>query len=315
MTIAAATGPIVISVRELRVRYAGTDVVDGISFDVHQGEVFALLGPNGAGKTTTVEVLEGHRRSLAGSVDVLGFDPDSGGRRFRERIGIVLQEAGLDGELTTREALSFFASLYPHPRDIVELLSLVQLDAKGRERVRTLSGGQRRRLDLALGLVGDPDVLFLDEPTTGFDPAARRQAWDVLDDLRRLGKTIVLTSHYMDEVQRLADRLVVLLNGRIVAAGTPSSLGGRDRAGAEIRFRLPSPLALRDLPDGLTAAAAIDDADVVIHADRPTAVLAELTAWALERGAELEALTVTRPSLEDILLDLTSPVGSESVAP
>jgi ABC-2 type transport system ATP-binding protein len=302
----------VISVLGLSVRYAETDVVHDISFDVHRGEVFALLGPNGAGKTTTVEVLEGHRRRRAGSVEVLGFDPYRGGRAFRERIGIVLQEAGLDGELMVREALALFAALYPHPRDIDEVVSLVQLEAKGRERVRTLSGGQRRRLDLALGLIGDPDVLFLDEPTTGFDPAARRQAWDVLDDLRRLGKTIVLTSHYMDEVQRLADRVAVLMDGHIVAINAPSSLGGRDRAKAEIRFRLPAPLGISDLPAGLAGLAETDDAGIVLRADHPTSVLATLTGWALERGDELEALTVTRPSLEDILLDLTRPADTDT---
>ena len=297
-----------ISVHGLHVRYGGVEVVDGVSFEVRPGEVFALLGPNGAGKTTTVEVLEGHRRRASGVVDVLGFDPHHGGREFRERIGVVLQEAGLDGELTVRDALSLFAGLYPHPLDVDEVVALVQLDAKRKARVRTLSGGQRRRLDLALGLVGDPDVLFLDEPTTGFDPAARRQAWEVLGNLRTLGKTILLTTHYMDEVQWLADRVVVLSAGHVVATGTPSSLGGRDNARAEIRFRLPVAVAPADLPPGL-GLVSVDDAtglEVVIRADHPTAVLAVLTQWALDRDEELEALSVTRPSLEDVLLDLTA---------
>ncbi len=303
----------VITVDGLRVRYDGVDVVDGISFEVLPGEIFGLLGPNGAGKTTTVEVLEGHRRRSEGTVQVLGFDPQHGGRAFRERIGIVLQEAGLDGDLLVHEALSLFAGVYPNPRDVDEVVSMVELDAKRRARIRTLSIGQRRRLDLALALVGDPDLLFLDEPTTGFDPAARHQAWRLLEDLRRRGKTIVLTTHYMDEVQRLADRVLVLMAGRVVATGPPRSLRGHDHARTEIRFRLSERLAACELPPDVARSSTADDFDVLVYTDHPTQVLASLTAWALDHGDELEALTVSRPALEDVLLDLTSPVAVRSV--
>lgn len=297
----------IISVEDLHVRYDVTDVVDGISFEVNAGEVVALLGPNGAGKTTTVEVLEGHRRRAGGKVEVLGFDPQRGGRAFRERIGIVLQEAGLDGELMVHEALSLFAGLYPDPRDVDEIVALVELDAKRRARVRTLSGGQRRRLDLALALVGNPDLLFLDEPTTGFDPAARRQAWSLLDNVRSEGTTILLTTHYMDEVQRLADRAVVMMAGRVVATGPPASLGDRNASRVEIRFQLPDRRTAADLPTEVASMADIaDDLGVVIRTERPTQVLATLAGWSLDRGEELEALTVTRPTLEEVLLDLTA---------
>ncbi|MGZ4701551.1 MAG: ABC transporter ATP-binding protein [Ilumatobacteraceae bacterium] len=303
----------VITVEGLRVRYDGIDVVDGISFEVLPGEIFGLLGPNGAGKTTTVEVLEGHRRRSEGTVQVLGFDPQHGGRAFREQIGIVLQEAGLDGDLLVHEALSLFADVYPNPRDVDEVVSMVELDAKRRARIRTLSIGQRRRLDLALALVGDPDLLLLDEPTTGFDPAARHQAWRLLDDLRQRGKTIVLTTHYMDEVQRLADRVLVLMAGRVVATGPPQALRGREHARTEIRFRLSERLAACELPIDVARSSTADDFDVLVYTDHPTQVLASLTAWALDHGDELQALTVSRPALEDVLLDLTSPVPMKSV--
>jgi ABC-2 type transport system ATP-binding protein len=286
--------------------YDGVEVLRGVSFEVRRGEVFALLGPNGAGKTTTVEILEGHRRRTGGRVDVLGVDPEHGDRRFRERVGIVLQDAGLDAELKVREVLSLFASLYPHPRPVDEVVELVRLDAKRGARVRTLSGGQRRRLDLALGLIGDPDLLFLDEPTVGFDPAARRQAWDMLDGLRHLGKTVILTTHYMDEVQRLADRVLVLFAGRTIAAGTPTSLGGREHGRAEICFRLPVGASVEDLPAEVAAEATVHDGDVVIRTAHPTALLASVAGWAVSKGWELEALTVTRPSLEDVLLNLVA---------
>jgi ABC-2 type transport system ATP-binding protein len=295
------------------VTYGKRTVVDRISFDVREGEVFALLGPNGAGKTTTVEVLEGLRPRAGGDVEVLGCDPQRHDRAIRDRVGIVLQEAGLDGELTVHEVVRFFAGLYPAPRDVSELLELVQLGTARRARVRTLSGGQRRRLDLALGLVGDPALLFLDEPTTGFDPAARRNAWSLLRDLRGLGKTIVLTSHYMDEVQHLADRVVVMMAGRVLAEGPPSSLGGRDLAQARIRFRVPTEADVRRLPEGIAATATVDGTEVTVDSDTPTRVLAILSHWALARDHELEALTVTRPSLEDVLLTLTDP--SQDQAP
>jgi len=300
------TSPPVISVDDLHVQYDEKYVVDGVSFDVHPGEVVALLGPNGAGKTTTVEVLEGHRRRSGGNVEVLGFDPQHGGRSFRERIGIVLQEAGLEGELTVREALTLFAGLYPNPRDVDELMSLVELDAKRRARVRTLSGGQRRRLDLALALVGNPDLVFLDEPTTGFDPQARHQAWSLLDSVCGGGTTILLTSHYMDEVQRLADRVVVLLEGHVIATGPPAAIGSSHRSQTEIRFRLPDRSVALELPDDVAAIAEVERLDVTIRTQHPTSVLATLASWALGRGEELNALTVDHPSLEEVLLELTS---------
>jgi ABC-2 type transport system ATP-binding protein len=306
-----STGSI-IHVDGLRVRYGETDVIDGISFDVHAGEVLALLGPNGAGKTTTVEVLEGHRRRTAGTVDVLGFDPQRGRRAFRERIGIVLQEAGLDGELTVHEALTVFAGLYPNPRDIDEIMTIVELEPKRKARVRTLSGGQRRRLDLALALVGNPDLLFLDEPTTGFDPQARQRAWSLLDSVRGEGTTILLTSHYMDEVERLADRVIVLLGGHVVAAGRPTSLGNSKRSEAVVRFQLRDRRAALELPSDVAAVADIDGLDIVIRTRRPTSVLASLTRWALGRSEELRELTVSRPTLEEVLLDLTSHSNVES---
>ena len=215
-----------IEVDDLFKSYGTVNAVRGVSFRVEEGEVFALLGPNGAGKTTTLEILEGHRRRSGGRVSVLGVDPHLGGRAFRERIGIVLQSAGIDAELTVREVLTLYAGCYPHPLPVVELIELVGLQDKSRARVKTLSGGQRRRVDLALALVGDPDLIFLDEPTTGFDPAARHGAWQLVDNLRGLGRTIVLTSHYMDEVQHLADRAVVIAHGRVVAEGRPDSLRG-----------------------------------------------------------------------------------------
>jgi ABC-2 type transport system ATP-binding protein len=299
--MAHAPGDLAVVVTALVKRYAGVAAVRGLSFEVARGEVFALLGPNGAGKTTTVEILEGHRRLSEGTVRVLGFDPARGGVAFRQRIGIVLQEAGIDADLTVGEALGLFAGFYPHPMPIGAALELAGLAVKERARVRTLSGGQRRRLDLALGLVGDPDLLFLDEPTTGFDPTARRQAWDTLHDLASLDKTILLTSHYMDEVQALADRVAVVVDGRIVAAGTPASLGGRDVGEALICFRMPA-----THPDAMTGLEDLDLArrgdEIEIRTTAPTAVLRRLCAWAGD--TELEALSVNRPTLEDVYLRL-----------
>src|ERR671915_447888 len=243
-----------IQVDGLRKVYGTTEAVAGISFEVVEGECFALLGPNGAGKTTTLEILEGYRDRSSGSVEVLGVDPAQGGRDLRERIGIVLQSAGIDRELTVGEVVALFGGYYPRPRDPGEVIELVGLGEKRDARCRTLSGGQQRRLDLALGIVGDPDLIFLDEPTTGFDPSARRRSWELIDSLRALGKTILLTTHYMDEAQNLADRVAILAAGRIVAEGSPASLGGRDVAEAEISFRLPAgsrpgtwPLLLRQV--------------------------------------------------------------------
>jgi ABC-2 type transport system ATP-binding protein len=297
---------IAIAVTNLRKRYGELEAVRGIDFEVAEGECFALLGPNGAGKTTTVEILEGYRDRDAGGVEVLGLDPQRGGRDLRERVGIVLQSSGHFRELTVREVLDLFGGYYPAPRDSREVIDLVGLAEKAGTRIKTLSGGQQRRLDLALGLVGDPDLLFLDEPTTGFDPSARRRSWELIESLRDLGKTILLTTHYMDEAQNLADRVAILHAGRVVAAGTPDSLGGRDEGEAVIAFRLPAGTAVADLPDGLGGRAAPHEDRVRLRTTEPTRALHVLTAWALARGEELDALTVTRPSLEDVYLQLTS---------
>ena len=294
-----------IRVAGLRKRYGDLEAVAGVSFEVAAGECFALLGPNGAGKTTTVEILEGYRERSGGEVEVLGFDPQHGERDFRERIGIVLQSAGVDRELTVEEIVALFGGYYPHPRDAGEVIDLVGLGEKRAARIKTLSGGQLRRLDLALGIVGDPDLLFLDEPTTGFDPSARRHAWELVDSLRDLGKTILLTTHYMDEAQNLADRVAIIAAGRIVAQGSPESLGGRDVAEAVISFRLPDSATLADLPGGLPDGIELDEDRVLLRTSTPTIAVHTLTGWAVARGVELEALAVTRPSLEDVYLRLT----------
>jgi ABC-2 type transport system ATP-binding protein len=278
-----------IRVEDLRKRYGGEEALRGISFEIAEGEVFGLLGPNGAGKTTTVEILEGYRRRDGGSVEVLGFDPQRAARRFRERIGVVLQQSQLFPNLTVHETHVLFAGYYERPRDVDEVIRLVGLDDKRDARVRLLSGGQQRRLDLGIALVGDPDLLFLDEPTTGFDPAARRAAWEMIRALRSLGKTILLTTHYLDEAQQLADRVAVLRSGRIVTLGTPAELTGGSLE-AEIRYR-------RD--GGL----------VVLRTEEPTRVLHELTAQALAEGRELEGLEVRRPTLEEIYLALMDTEG------
>ena len=294
-----------IKVAGLRKRYGDLEAVKVISFEVAECECFALLGPNGAGKTTTVEMLEGYRDRDGGEVEVLGVDPRHATRAFRERIGIVLQSAGIHRELTVREVLALYRGYYPHPRGVDETIELVGLGEKADARVKTLSGGQQRRLDLALGIIGDPDLIFLDEPTTGFDPSARRRSWDLIESLRALGKTILLTTHYMDEAQNLADMVTIMAGGRIVAQGPPDSLGGRDVAEAQIRFRLPPGLGLADLPDLSPNGVHLDEDQVVLRTKSPTPVLHTLTGWAVARGEELEALTVTRPSLEDIYLQLT----------
>jgi ABC-2 type transport system ATP-binding protein len=294
-----------IRVAGLRKTYGEVEAVAGLDFEVAEGECFALLGPNGAGKTTTVEILEGYRRRSAGEVEVLGFDPERGERSFRERIGIVLQSAGVDRELTVEEIVGLFGGYYPHPRDVGDVVDLVGLGEKRTARVKTLSGGQQRRLDLALGIVGDPDLVFLDEPTTGFDPSARRRSWELVDSLRDLGKTILLTTHYMDEAQNLADRVAIMAGGRIVAEGDPESLGGRDVAEAVVSFRLPDGARLTDLPGDLPDGLRQEEDLVLLRTTAPTRALHTLTGWALARGEELEALAVTRPSLEDVYLRLT----------
>ena len=293
----------VITVQDLRKSYGNFEAVKGISFAVEEGEVLAVLGPNGAGKTTTVEILEGYLPRNSGTVSVLGMDPAQGGSELRHRIGIVLQECGVEPYLTVVEALRMTAQFYRRPRSVEEVISLVGLQDKADSRVKKLSGGQQRRLDVALGLIGDPELLFLDEPTTGFDPTARRQAWDIVANLASLGKTVVLTTHYMDEAQALADRVLVISAGRIIAEGPPESIGGRASAAAQIRFGMPAGKAVTDLP---VAVDQMTDGLVTIETSEPTEVLCRLTSWAMENGGELDGLSVTRPSLEDVYLALTT---------
>jgi ABC-2 type transport system ATP-binding protein len=274
-----------IQVRDLRKSYGPVEAVRGISFAIERGEVFGLLGPNGAGKTTTVEILEGYRQRSGGEVSVLGNDPERRSRALQERIGIVLQSCGFYPRVTVREAVEHFAGLYPHPRDPTETVALVGLDGKENAKTLELSGGQRRRLDLALALVGDPELVFLDEPTTGFDPAARRTAWGVVRALKELGKTVLLTTHYLDEAQSLSDRVAIIKDGRIVAEGPPSEL----RSGARYRVSYDR-----------------NGARVEHETDDPTELLHRLTSDALARGERLESLSVTRPTLEDVYLELTA---------
>jgi ABC-type multidrug transport system ATPase subunit len=296
-----------IEAHDLRKSYGDVEAVRGVSFEVAHGEVFVLLGPNGAGKTTTTEILEGYRARSGGDVRVLGFDPEQGGRAFHERIGIVLQQTGVEQYLTVGEVLAMYGSYYPRRRPAAELLGLVGLEGKLDTRVHELSGGQRRRLDLALALVGDPDLLFLDEPTTGFDPSARRRAWSTIAGLCRLGKTVVLTTHFMDEAEALADRVAVLRDGSIVAVGTPGELGGRDAAPTEIRFSLPPGVEPADLPGLGDADVSRNGGDAVVVSTRDgLAAVHRLSGWALERGLALPGFTVTQPSLEDVYLQLTA---------
>jgi len=275
-----------ISVRDLRKSYGTDEALRGISFEIEEGEVFGLLGPNGAGKTTTIEILEGYRTRDGGDVEVLGFDPGRAGSAFRERIGVVLQQSQLWPNLTVAETHRMFAGYYEHPRNVDEVIVLVGLAEKRDARVKTLSGGQKRRLDLGVALVGDPDLVFLDEPTTGFDPAARRAAWDMIRSLRSLGKTILLTTHYLDEAEQLADRLAVLREGVIIREGTPAELTAGSNE-TEVRYRK-------------------DGQDVVVRTTEPTKLLQRLTAEALAEGRELEGLSVRRPTLEDVYLSLTA---------
>jgi ABC-2 type transport system ATP-binding protein len=277
--------PAAVTVTELRKSYGQVEAVRGVSFDIEQGEVFGLLGPNGAGKTTTVEVLEGYRTRDGGSVSVLGADPQHAGGEWRDRIGIVLQSSAMYPNLTVQEHVALFAGYFSRSRDVGEVIDLVGLEDKRGARVKSLSGGQKRRLDLALGLIGDPEILFLDEPTTGFDPAARRAAWEMIRSLRELGKTVLLTTHYLDEAEHLADRVAVLRGGRIVALGKPAELTG-GRVATEIRYRE-------------------NGREVLVETHEPTKVLHELTAQALARGGELDGLQVRRPTLEEIYLELT----------
>jgi ABC-2 type transport system ATP-binding protein len=280
-----------VAVEDLRKAYGSHEAVRGIDFEIEAGEVFGLLGPNGAGKTTTVEILEGYRTRDGGTVEVLGQDPQRAGVDWRDRIGVVLQSSAMYPNLSVTESLALFAGYYTKPLDVDQVVGLVGLEEKRTARVRTLSGGQKRRLDLGLGLIGNPEVLFLDEPTTGFDPAARRAAWEVIRSLRSLGKTILLTTHYLDEAESLADRVAVLREGRIAAIGRPEDLTGSAPA-TEIRYRR-------------------DGEDVLVTTHEPTRVLHDLTAEALAEGRELEQLSVRRPTLEEIYLALT---GDEEAA-
>ncbi len=282
-----------IAVAGLRKSYGGLEAVRGVDFEIEVGEVFGLLGPNGAGKTTTVEILEGYRPRDGGEVTVLGHDPERPGQDFRERIGVVLQQSQLWPNLTVRETHAMFAGYYGSPRDVDEVIRLVGLEGKRDARVKSLSGGQKRRLDLGIALIGDPELVFLDEPTTGFDPAARRAAWEMIRNLRSLGKTVLLTTHYLDEAEQLADRVAVMREGRIVRVGTPAELTTTELE-VEIRFRR-------------------DGEEVLLRTSEPTRVLAELTGDAAARGEELEGLEVRRPTLEEVYLALTEePVEVES---
>jgi ABC-2 type transport system ATP-binding protein len=302
----------VISVRGLRKSYGDVEAVRGVDLEVRRGEVFAFLGPNGAGKTTTVEILEGYRRRGGGEVSVLGEDPERAGREWRGRIGIVLQSCRLDPYLTVRESLALYAGYYSAPRPIDETIELIGLAGKADARASRLSGGQQRRLDVGMALIGDPELLFLDEPTTGFDPSARRQAWEAIAGLRDLGKTVFLTTHYMDEAQRLADRVAIIARGEVVARGTPEDLGDRESRPATVSFRLPAGVAPGDLPGAAAGAAAANGGAIVsLSTTTPVATLNELTGWALARGLDLEGLEVTRPSLEDVYLSLTAEEEAE----
>jgi ABC-2 type transport system ATP-binding protein len=297
----------VIHVRGLRKSYGEMEAVRGIDLEVARGEIFAFVGPNGAGKTTTVEILEGYRQRSEGEASVLGIDPASADRAWRERVGIVLQECRMQRELTVRETVKQYAGYYPRSRPVDETIELVGLSQKADARAGKLSGGQQRRLDVALALIGDPELLFLDEPTTGFDPTARRQAWVMIASLRELGKTVFLTTHYMEEAQELADRVAIIARGRIIAEGPPDELGGADDS-VEVSFRLPPDVKIDELPGAVRTAVQKSNGLVAMHTDRPVETLHELTGWALERGVSLPALQIRRPSLEDVFLRLTDEV-------
>jgi ABC-2 type transport system ATP-binding protein len=302
----------VVSVRGLVKRYGAVEAVGGIDLEIGRGEIFAFLGPNGAGKTTTVEILEGFRERTAGEVSVLGVDPARADGAWRDRVGVVLQESQPEPGLTVRECLELYAGYYSAPRDIAETIGLVGLEEKADTLGEQLSGGQRRRLDVALALVGDPELIFLDEPTTGFDPSARRLAWDVIGGLRALGKTVFLTTHYMDEAEHLADRIAVIAAGRIVAEGKPGTLGGRERMPATIKFTLPDGVGPDGLPSSLRQLVSSgEDGRVVLESRQPLADVRLLADWALDRGLDLPDLDLRRPSLEDVYLELTASPKAE----
>jgi ABC-2 type transport system ATP-binding protein len=311
-TISPARSEPVVSVRGLVKRYGGHEAVAGIDLEVRRGEIFAFLGPNGAGKTTTVEILEGFRQRTEGQVSVLGRDPATAGGAWRDRVGVVLQESEPEPGLSVRECVAMYAGFYRAPRDIDEAIDLVGLTAKAGALATRLSAGQRRRLDFALALIGDPELIFLDEPTTGFDPSARRAAWEVVAGLRQLGKTVFLTTHYMDEAENLADRITVLCAGRIVAEGTPQTLGGRDHMATAISFTLPDLVPARDLPPGLRPLTEPGPrGSTVLHTESPLVHLRMLGNWALGRGFDLPDLDVHRPTLEEVYLSLTGPASKK----
>jgi ABC-2 type transport system ATP-binding protein len=312
----AVTGPdrseLIISVRGLVKRYASREAVAGIDFEVRRGEIFAFLGPNGAGKTTTVEILEGFRPRTQGQVSVLGHDPATAGGAWRDRVGVVLQESEPEPSLSVRECLAMYAGFYRAPRNIDDTLALVGLAGQAGALGTRLSGGQRRRLDFALALIGDPELIFLDEPTTGFDPSARRAAWEVVAGLRQLGKTVFLTTHDMEEAEYLADRITVLCAGRIVAEGTPQTLGGRDHMTTAISFTLPDHVQARDLPPGLSPLTKPGPGgSTVVHSGSPLVHLRMLGNWALGLGFDLPDLDVHRPTLEEVYLSLTAPARTK----
>jgi ABC-2 type transport system ATP-binding protein len=303
----------VIEVAGLRMRYGKFEAVRGIDLHVRRGEVLAFLGPNGAGKTTTVEILEGFRHRSDGDVQVLGTDPQQAGGVWRSRIGVVLQESEPERDLTVQECLQLYAGYYPRPRDVAQTLELVGLSDRAEAVAARLSGGQRRRLDVALALIGNPELLFLDEPTTGFDPSARHAAWQMVVGLRALGVTVFLTTHYMDEAEYLADRIAVIAAGQLVAEGTPQTLGGRQSAAVEIRFSLPKGADVAELPDAVQACVVDRSGSrLVLQAQTPLEVLGPLVPWAQARGHQLDDLDVRRPSLEDIYLQLTTAHGTGS---
>ena len=294
-----------IEVRDLRKSYGELAAVDGVSFEVRRGEVFCLLGPNGAGKTTTVEILEGYRARSGGEARVLGIDPATAARALREQVGIVLQACGVQPDLSVYELIEMYGRYHVRHRPVDEVIELVELTEKRDTRAKALSGGQRRRLDLALALVGDPELIFLDEPTTGFDPAARRQAWSTIRSLCQLGKTIFLTTHFMDEAQFLADRVAVMRGGKIIASGPPEEIGGRDLRPAEIRFLLPDGMELNDVPEVPAQRREAQADRVLIQTREPVRAAQILTTWALDRDLDLGHFSVTQPTLEDIYLELT----------
>jgi len=300
------TDGLAIDVRDLRKSYREVEAVRGVSFEVARGEVFCLLGPNGAGKTSIVEILEGYRTRTQGEVRVLEMDPARGERELHERVGIVLQESGVQSDLTVRELVEMYGRYHLQRRPVDEVIELVELGEKRDVRARQLSGGQKRRLDLALALVGDPDLIFLDEPTTGFDPGARRQAWSTIRSLCDLGKTVFLTTHYMDEAQHLANRVAVMNAGHIIALGRPEELGGRDLRPAEIRFSLRTDWSLGDLPDIPCEQRSLEGDRVVVVTKEPVVAAQRITTWALDHDVDLGHFSVSQPTLEDIYLELTS---------